>query len=67
MKTIKKVVTIENDNNDNIIWYDDNFFQLEAPCYFSIKSIIKLIKTINPSQNLILNNVLEMTGNYFLK
>jgi hypothetical protein len=58
----KKIVTVEKGNTDNITWYEDNFFELEAPCYYSIKDIIYLIKKYNPRQKLIVNNVLNMSG-----
>ena len=62
-----KIIELEKGNGDNIYWYRDRYFALIAPCYYSIKDIIQLLKKYNPSQKLILNNVLENTGNYFLK
>lgn len=67
MKTTKKCITFENDNTDNITWYEDEYFQLVAPCYYSIRKIIAIVKRYNPYQKLILANILDNTGNYFIK
>lgn len=59
MRTLTRTVEIEKGNTDNIIWYEDQYFTLIAPCYYSFKSIITILKKYNSKQNLRINNILD--------
>ena len=59
MKALKQEITIEQGNEDNIVWYEDQYFTLIAPCYYSFKDIITILKKHNVNQKLRINNILD--------
>ena len=58
MKALRKIVEVEKGNEDNIVWYEDQYFTLIAPCYYSFKDIITILKKYNNDQKLRINNIL---------
>jgi len=59
MKALRKIVEVEKGNDDNIVWYEDQYFILIAPCYYSFKDIITILKKHNVNQKLRINNILD--------
>lgn len=56
---LMKIIEVEKGNEDNIIWYEDQYFTLIAPCYYSYIKIITLLKKYNPNQKIRISNILD--------